>query len=92
MHAGHIVESGTVNQIFKDPKHPYTRGLLESIPHVEKKFRLSGIPGSVPSLTEMPPCCRFSERCSERTDMCAHERPPLIQVEPGHMVMCHQCG
>lgn len=89
MHAGHIVESGTIHHIFKVPKHPYTRGLLESIPHVEKKFRLKGIPGFVPSLTDMPPGCRFSERCSERMDKCIQNRPPMVQVELGHMVMCH---
>jgi peptide/nickel transport system ATP-binding protein len=89
MHAGHIVETGNIHEIFSEPKHPYTRGLLESIPHVAKKFDLKGITGTVPNLMDMPPKCRFSERCSQACDICTQHRPPLIEVTPGHWVMCH---
>jgi len=88
MHAGHIVERGSVYDIFKEPKHPYTRMLLESIPHVESRLKLKGIPGSVPSLMDIPLACRFSERCSERMPLCLQNRPPTVEVKPGHMVMC----
>jgi oligopeptide/dipeptide ABC transporter ATP-binding protein len=92
MHAGHIVESGSVYDIFKEPRHPYTRGLLESIPHVERKSELKGIPGVVPSLRDISPTCRFYERCSERMQICSRDRPTMIEVKPGHMVMCHACA
>jgi oligopeptide/dipeptide ABC transporter ATP-binding protein len=92
MHAGHIVESGSVYDIFKEPRHPYTRGLLESIPHVERKSELKGIPGTVPSLMEIPQMCRFHERCSLRTEKCTQDKPAMIEVKPGHMVMCHACA
>lgn len=80
MYAGKIIESGTVEDIFYHPKHPYTRGLLDSIPHFEsghKLTQLKTIPGLVPSLMNLPKGCRFYDRCSYRQDLCRTAMPEL---------------
>lgn len=87
MYAGRVVEQGTVRDIFKNPKHPYTRGLLSSIPSIGKK-RLEAIPGIVPSLLELPQGCRFQERCSFVTEACKGVEPSLREVNPGHSIRC----
>lgn len=90
MYAGQIVEQGDVLSIFENPKHPYTRGLLDSVPHFESGNRLkklNTIPGLVPSLTNLPQGCRFQERCSYVQDLCYKKNPELTQ-EP-HKVACH---
>ena len=91
MYAGRIAEAGPVERIFAAPTHPYTRGLLDSIPRLEKprKNRLNVIEGMVPSLAEMPVGCRFQNRCPHRIDRCA-ESPPLETVAPDHTVACHR--
>ena len=85
MYAGRVAESGPVKDIFDRPSHPYTRGLLDSIPVLEnpRKTRLRVIEGMVPGLSDLPPGCRFQNRCSFRVDRCATQ-PPLEIAEPGH--------
>lgn len=79
MYAGKIVEDATVQQLFQKPHHPYTRGLLQSIPRVEKT-KLYSIDGSIPSLSDMPEGCRFHPRCPFATEKCRTESPPLLLV------------
>ncbi len=89
MYAGRVAESGPVKDIFDRPSHPYTRGLLDSIPVLEnpRKTRLRVIEGMVPGLSDLPPGCRFQNRCSFRVDRCATQ-PPLEIAEPGHETAC----
>ena len=90
MYAGTVVEEGTVECVFESPLHPYTVGLLESVPRVSKRKRpLKYIPGSVPSLLNPPPGCRFHPRCPRAMEVCRRERPVPIEVERGHRVACH---
>ncbi len=99
MYAGRVAEQGTVREIFKNPKHPYTRGLLNSIPTLSKdptgklkKGRLETIPGIVPNLLHLPKGCRFQERCPYRIDACAEDEPALrvIAQDPRtpHAIRC----
>jgi peptide/nickel transport system ATP-binding protein len=88
MYAGEIVEQGTVRQIFKNPKHPYTIGLLNSIPKMTgPKTRLTPIQGNVPALRNMPEGCRFAQRCPHATDVCK-QQPSHVQIEPEHTAKC----
>jgi len=90
MYAGKIVEKAPVGDLFMLPLHPYTRGLLASMPQLqqEPKSRLPTIAGMVPALTALPPGCRFSNRCAHATAVCATE-PALEQSSPSHWVACH---
>jgi oligopeptide/dipeptide ABC transporter ATP-binding protein len=92
MYAGKIVEAGTAEDIFYRPSHPYTKGLLKSIPHTGmsglKKDRLETIPGLVPSLANLPKGCRFQDRCTYRKPKCSEAEPPLEQVGEGHTSAC----
>ncbi len=93
MYAGRVVEQADVNTIFENPLHPYTRGLLASIPVMGVvKERLDTIPGSVPNLINLPPGCKFAPRCKARMEhnlqICTEREPDLIEVEPGHKVRC----
>ena len=89
MYAGKIVEESTVDQIFYNPLHPYTRMLLRAVPNPLKKIeKLEYIPGTVPALINPPPGCRFHPRCPFAMDVCRKEEPPMIEVEPGHYVAC----
>ncbi|MGH9166663.1 MAG: ABC transporter ATP-binding protein [Acidimicrobiia bacterium] len=93
MYAGQIVEEADTKTLFADPKHPYTRGLIGSIPVIgTRKESLEVIPGRVPNLIDLPPGCRFAPRCRARIEaectICTHEAPDLIEVEPGHKVRC----
>ncbi len=93
MYAGQIVEQTDVNRLFDEPLHPYTRGLINSIPILGvHKERLEVIPGSVPNLVNLPPGCRFAPRCKARVENqlkeCEEENPKLLEVEPGHQVRC----
>ncbi len=91
MYAGRVAQAGPVEKIFAAPSHPYTRGLLASIPRLEneRKSKLATIEGMVPSLADMPVGCRFQNRCPYRADICA--QPPLTnQVSPHHRVACHR--
>jgi oligopeptide/dipeptide ABC transporter ATP-binding protein len=91
MYAGRIVESGTTKDIFANPQHPYTRGLLKCVPRLdeEKGRRLVPIHGLPPNLINMPPTCAFHPRCSERCDRCTdHTYTPLTNVGNEHYVGC----
>lgn len=80
MYAGMVIEYATAREIFKDPKHPYTKGLLASIPRKDKDIdRLYTIEGTVPSLTSMPKGCRFCDRCTCALEKCRNEQPPMYQ-------------
>ena len=93
MYAGEIVEQTDVNSLFDQPLHPYTQGLIGSIPILgEIKDKLDVIPGSVPNLINLPPGCRFAPRCQARfkygCTICAEVKPELEEVKPGHFVRC----
>jgi oligopeptide/dipeptide ABC transporter ATP-binding protein len=88
MHAGQIVESADVHRLFKHPAHPYTRGLLRSVPRLDRAFTMEPIAGAVPSLLDPPTGCRFAPRCALVMDACTACRPPTIAVAPGHAVAC----
>jgi oligopeptide/dipeptide ABC transporter ATP-binding protein len=93
MYAGEIVEQTDVNTLFDQPLHPYTQGLIGSIPILgEIKERLDVIPGSVPNLVDLPPGCRFAPRCQARVKygltICPEVKPELEEVKPGHLVRC----
>jgi len=92
MYAGRVAEQGSVADIFRRPSHPYTRGLLESIPRLElpRKSRLRTIEGMVPSLLELPAGCRFNNRCPHARDECRDTAPRLERVESVHEVSCHR--
>jgi oligopeptide/dipeptide ABC transporter ATP-binding protein len=92
MYMGKVVEEAPVEDLFQEPLHPYTQGLLESIPWIGKKLKtgrrqLQEIPGIVPSLLEMPEGCRFHPRCSRVMNICIKEEPPLVQKD-GRRVLC----
>jgi peptide/nickel transport system ATP-binding protein/oligopeptide transport system ATP-binding protein len=92
MYVGKVVEEASVEDLFQEPLHPYTQGLLESIPWIGKKLKtgrrqLQEIPGMVPSLLEMPEGCRFHPRCSRAMSICREEEPPLVQKD-GRRVLC----
>ncbi len=96
MYAGKIIEYGTAEDIFYRPQHPYTKGLLDSIPHFEtgkKMARLNTIPGLVPSLTNLPKGCRFYDRCTKAQNNCSIELPQLTTANdsqsPAHQVACY---
>jgi oligopeptide/dipeptide ABC transporter ATP-binding protein len=89
MYAGKIVEVGTVDDILFRPKHPYTKGLLRSVPKLgDRRHRIQSIPGVVPELHALPTGCRFHTRCSLATKRCALDEPPLTEIEDGHEVSC----
>ena len=88
MHAGQIVESADVHRLFKRPAHPYTRGLLRSIPRLDREFVMEPIAGSVPSLLDPPAGCRFAPRCALVMDACRACRPPAVEIAPDHTVAC----
>ncbi len=89
MYAGKIVEKADCETIFNNPKHPYTVGLFESIPRIDKNVpRLSTIKGSVPPLLNLPPGCRYQNRCPNVTSVCRHQDPILQKHRQGHEVAC----
>lgn len=89
MYAGKIVEKASVRVLFKNPMHPYTKGLLRSVPRLtESKKRLQVIPGTIPDLIYPPPGCRFYPRCPYSKNICK-KVPPTIEFEKGHFVSCH---
>lgn len=93
MYAGRIVEQAETRELFADPRHPYTRGLMASVPKpgTEVRGRLRTIAGSVPRLSDLPVGCKFSTRCELKTGQCESE-PELIEVKPGHRVRCWETG
>ena len=92
MYAGKVVEEANVEQLFAHPRHPYTQGLIRSIPRIDlaatHKVRLEAIPGTVPKLIEPAPGCRFAGRCKFVMPECRKATPPLRVVAPGHKVAC----
>jgi peptide/nickel transport system ATP-binding protein len=89
MYAGQVVEETDVHTLFNDPKHPYTVGLLESIPHFEEdKEYLNTIPGSVPLPYQMPKGCRFAPRCSHVKAICHEQAPQLTELAVDHKCRC----
>lgn len=89
MYAGQVVELGTVRQVFKKPLHPYTQGLLASIPRLDRDMgRLMAIEGSVPSLANMPLGCRFQARCPSAMEICKATAPPMLSLGEGRQVRC----
>ena len=89
MYAGKVMEYGSARQIFKEAMHPYTQGLLASIPRLDKDLdRLFSIDGTVPSLDRMPKGCRFCARCLQAMDKCREHQPPVYITDDGHKVSC----
>src|SRR3954471_23773846 len=92
MYAGRVVEEAPVERLFADPRHPYTQGLIRSIPRIDtagtRKARLEAIPGVVPSLLDPPRGCRFAPRCRHAMAQCREAVPPLIDAGGGHKVAC----
>jgi len=89
MYAGKIVEYGLSEQVYDNPLHPYTKGLVLSVPRLHGELKeLAWIPGAPPDLRQPPPGCRFHPRCNMRMPLCTKEEPPLIEVEPGHYTAC----
>jgi oligopeptide/dipeptide ABC transporter ATP-binding protein len=90
MYGGNLVEMGGTKAIFRQPAHPYTRGLLQAAPTLttDRLQPLRTIEGSVPGPSTMPPGCPFSPRCSDRVSDCDVELPPLLEVAPGHWARC----
>jgi oligopeptide/dipeptide ABC transporter ATP-binding protein len=94
MYGGKIQEIAPVHELFKNPLHPYTQGLLASLPSVvgEKQKRLRTIPGNVPSILDLPVGCKFVTRCPVKLDRCVMNEPELLEVSPGHWVRCFLVG
>ncbi len=89
MYAGKIVEYADVKTLFGSPLHPYTRGLMESIPRGEaRKKRLSSISGIVPQMKDIPSGCRFRDRCPLAIEQCGMAEPELREIEKGHFAAC----
>ena len=90
MYASHLVEMGTKDEIFANPQHPYTKGLLRSIPRldVQEKF-LTPIDGTVCNMMDPPRGCKFNPRCSEAMDICREQIPEFRELAPGHFAACH---
>ena len=90
MYGGEIVEEAPVGELFAQPHHPYTEGLLNAMPRVgQERERLETIPGTVPPPTAWPSGCRFHDRCPYAWERCAAEHPPLYQIGAGHVSRCH---
>jgi len=92
MYAGQIAELGARETIFAAPTHPYTRALLDSIPHLSQARALSGIPGRTPAPGARPHGCRFHDRCEYVVDACKQDVPELREIAPGHQVRCIRAG
>jgi oligopeptide/dipeptide ABC transporter ATP-binding protein len=93
MYAGKVVEEAPVDDLFGNPGHPYTQGLIRSIPRIdlasEHKVRLEAIGGSVPILINPPVGCRFAPRCRHAMSVCTEREPLLREIAPGHRMACH---
>ena len=89
MYAGKVVEEGNVRNVLKDPKHPYTRGLIRSLPKLEiSDERLYSIPGGVPKPGSITKGCKFAPRCENVMDICCERDPEFVQLAPGHFCSC----
>lgn len=90
MYAGRLVEMGPTQELFRAPSHPYTRALLQSIPHLHRPYRLTGIPGRTPSPGNRPGGCRFSDRCELAEDACRAEEPKPVRIGADHWSRCRR--
>jgi oligopeptide transport system ATP-binding protein len=90
MYAGHIVETSSTEEIFANPRHPYTVGLMKSIPRLDAatKEKLEPIRGLPPDLIDLPDMCPFVPRCNYAREKCEQKNPPLLEVAPGHYSAC----
>ena len=92
MYCGRVVERGDVKTIFANPSHPYTKGLLGSIPRLgDAGKELKSIPGNVPNPKYMPKGCKFEPRCPYASEKCREEEPGFFQIEEGHISRCWLC-
>jgi peptide/nickel transport system ATP-binding protein len=93
MYAGRIIEYGLVREVFRNPCHPYTIGLLGSIPKLSgERERLVAIPGRIADPQNLPAGCSFHPRCGLRTERCKDERPEPILIADNHFAECYNCG
>lgn len=92
MYAGRLVEVSTVKQMFTDPRHPYARALISSLPNLENKGVFQGIPGLAPSLLRLPSGCAFHPRCGYAQEICSTTRPAVDTLPDGRLVTCHVFG
>ncbi len=94
MYAGRVVERGNADEIFADPKHPYTQGLIKSVPRLDKTSnqRLYSIPGQPPNVINLPDCCPFFPRCDRAMDVCKSKYPPVADIGNGRSVACWLYG
>lgn len=91
LYAGQLMEVAPREQFFASPAHPYSRALIASVPRLSgPRQRITGIPGSLPDLTNPPSGCRFAPRCPHVTPACMSETPPFVEIAPGHLVRCTQ--
>jgi peptide/nickel transport system ATP-binding protein len=88
IYAGRIVEDSSIDNIFYEPKHPYTIGLLRAVPKLGEFKEPEVIPGSTPDYRRLPPGCKFNPRCPFAMDVCRKEEPPLVEIDKGHFVAC----
>lgn len=90
MYAGKIVERSTAIEVFSNPQHPYTKGLIAAFPNIKGERKMpASISGNPPDLIDVPKGCRFAVRCYAVQDICKEEEPPLVEVLPGHFAACH---
>lgn len=89
MYAGRIIELGTTEQIFRDPRHPYTRMLIQSVPTLKNRGSMIGLPGTAPSLARLPPGCAFAPRCPSVMDICRAKPPGNFAVDADRVVACY---
>lgn len=95
MYAGRVVEEASVKELFDNPLHPYTQGLMESLPRLETgkaRRRLRAIPGLVPNLLQLPTGCKFAPRCPKVVEQCWPTEPELREIRPGHLARCILAG
>ncbi len=90
MYAGRIVERGPTGALFEAPRHPYTQGLIRSVPRLDRKGpeRLASIPGQPPNVIDLPECCPFHPRCDQAMDLCRRRHPPVTELGGGRQVEC----
>jgi peptide/nickel transport system ATP-binding protein len=90
MYAGRVIEEAPVRELFKNPKHPYTQGLIRAVPtHTTARGKLEGIPGIIPNLIDPPQGCRFHPRCPHVMEICRQQVPPAVRVGANHSASCH---
>ncbi len=92
MYAGNMVEYARTTNIFENPHHPYTKGLLKAVPKIGRTDELQSIQGIVPDLVEPPSGCRFHPRCKNVMEICRKDFPPLVEIKSGHYVACYLYG